>query len=87
MRHTREGEDEEMEDATPQLLGVVGEEGAAGVVAQAGVGAEDRQGGGVPERERPEFEARRPWTASWGRMHPHQSRCISMSAAQQIPRR
>lgn len=64
MRHTREGGDEEMEDVTRQLLGVVDEEGAGGVVAQAGVGVEDRQGGGVPEREQPEFEARGRWTGS-----------------------
>lgn len=77
-----------MEDATPhQLLGVVGEEGARGVVAQAGVGAEGRQDEGVPERVRPEFEARGPWTASWGRMHHRRSRCTSMSAVQEIPRR
>lgn len=77
-----------MEDATPQLLGVVvGEEGAAGVVAQEGVGEEGRQGEGVPGLDRPEFGARGRWTDSWGRMHRHQSRCTSMFAAQETRRR
>ena len=61
MRHAGEGEDEEMEDATPQLRGVVGEEEAGGVVAQA---VEDRQGEGVAEREQPEFVARGRWIGS-----------------------